>query len=89
MSILDSLKDKLGGVAEDVASSAIDEAKKELAKKIDDVFDDELQKMICDAINKNVDIPWVPESVEDKWFNAGYDKVEAIVKPLLKKKILG
>ena len=89
MSILDSLKDKLGDVAEDVASSAVDEAKKELAAKIDDVFDDELQKLICDAINKAVDIPWVPESTEDKWFNAGYDKVEAIIKPILKKKILG
>mgnify|MGYP003152433073 CR=1 FL=1 len=51
---------------------------------INDVFNDELQKEIVDALNANIDIPFLSEKTEEKAFNALYDTVEAIIK----KKIL-
>jgi len=51
---------------------------------VNDVFNDELQKEIVDALNANIDIPFLSEKTEEKAFNALYDTVEAIIK----KKIL-
>ena len=47
MGILDKLKDELGDIAEDQLAKV----KKDLAGKIDEVFDDDLQKEIVDALN--------------------------------------
>ena len=51
---------------------------------VNDLFNDELQKEIVDALNANIDIPFLSEKTEEKAFNALYDTVEAIIK----KKIL-
>jgi hypothetical protein len=51
---------------------------------VNDVFNDDLQKEIVDALNANIDIPFLSEKTEEKAFNALYDTVEGIIK----KKIL-
>ena len=60
MGILDKLKDELGDIAEDQLAKM----RKELAGKIDEVFDDDLQKEIVDALNKSIDIPFINEKME-------------------------
>jgi len=52
---------------------------------IDEVFSDELQKEVVDALNKNVDIPFLSEKTEEKAFNALYDTVEEVIKKAIKK----
>tara|TARA_R100000655_G_scaffold2697_1_gene10496 strand:+ start:7426 stop:7623 length:198 start_codon:yes stop_codon:yes gene_type:complete len=52
---------------------------------IDEVFSDELQKEVVDALNKNVDIPFLSEKTEEKAFNALYDTVEDVIKKAIKK----
>ena len=51
---------------------------------VNDIFNEELQKEIVDALNANIDIPFLSEKTEAKVFNALYDTVEGIIK----KKIL-
>ena len=38
-----------------------------------------------DALNKNVDIPFLSEKTEEKAFNALYDTVEEVIKKAIKK----
>tara|TARA_R110002167_G_scaffold103476_1_gene267720 strand:- start:166 stop:363 length:198 start_codon:yes stop_codon:yes gene_type:complete len=52
---------------------------------IDEVFNDELQKEVVDALNKNIDIPFLSEKTEGKIMNALYDTVEGVIKAALKK----
>lgn len=52
---------------------------------VDEVFNDELQKEVVDALNKNVDIPFLSEKTEEKAFNALYDTVEDVIKKAIKK----
>ena len=52
---------------------------------VDEVFNDELQKEVVDALNKNVDIPFLSEKTEEKAFNALYDTVEEVIKKAIKK----
>ena len=52
---------------------------------IDEVFNDELQKEVVDALNKNVDIPFLSEATEEKIMNALYDTVEGVIKAAIKK----
>ena len=52
---------------------------------IDEVFGDELQKEVVDALNKNVDIPFISEATEEKMMNALYDTVEGVIKAAIKK----
>ena len=52
---------------------------------IDEVFGDELQKEVVDALNKNIDIPFISEKSEDKMMNALYDTVEGVIKAAIKK----
>ena len=37
---------------------------------IDEVFGEDLQKEVVDALNKNVDIPFLSEKTEEKIMNA-------------------
>ena len=69
MGILDKLKDELGDIAEDQLAKV----KKDLAGKIDEVFDDDLQKEIVDALNKSIDIPFINEKMEARAMNFVYD----------------
>ena len=52
---------------------------------VDEVFNDELQKEVVDALNKNVDIPFLSEKTEEKAFNELYDTVEDVIKKAIKK----
>tara|TARA_R110002110_G_scaffold115354_4_gene286069 strand:+ start:2161 stop:2358 length:198 start_codon:yes stop_codon:yes gene_type:complete len=52
---------------------------------IDEVFNDELQKEVVDALNANVDIPFLSEKTEERAFNALYDTVEGVLKAAIKK----
>lgn len=81
MGILDKLKDELG----DVAKEQLEKVKGDLSSKIDDVFDDDLQKEIVDALNKHVDIPFINEKMEEKGLNFLYDVFEEKIKAAFKK----
>ena len=59
--------------------------KADLADKIDDVFDDDLQKEIVDALNKSIDIPFINEKMEAKGLNFLYDVFEEKIKDAFKK----
>lgn len=52
---------------------------------IDEVFGDELQKEVVDALNKNIDIPFISEDTEEKVMNALYDTIEGVIKGAIKK----
>ena len=52
---------------------------------IDEVFNDELQKEVVQALNDNIDIPFLSEKTEGKILNAVYDTVEGVIKAALKK----
>jgi len=60
-----------------------DKVKKDL---VEDLFGEDLQKEIVDALNKNIDIPFLSEKTEEKAFNALYETVEGIVKAAIMKK---
>ena len=81
MGILDKLKDELGDIAEDQLAKL----RKELAGKIDEVFDDDLQKEIVDALNKSIDIPFINEKMEERGLNFLYDVFEEKIKAAVKK----
>lgn len=61
----------------------LDNLKKDL---VEDLFGEDLQKEIVDALNKNIDIPFLSEKTEEKAFNALYDTVEGIIKATIMKK---
>ena len=52
---------------------------------IDEVFNDELQKEVVDALNANIDIPFLTESTEQRALNALYDTIEGVLKAAIKK----
>tara|TARA_R100000808_G_C2136463_1_gene144746 strand:- start:770 stop:967 length:198 start_codon:yes stop_codon:yes gene_type:complete len=52
---------------------------------IDEIFGDELQKEVVDALNKNIDIPFISEETEEKALNAVYDTIEGVLKGAIKK----
>ena len=81
MGILDKLKDELGDIAEDQLAKV----RQDLAGKLDEVFDDDLQKEIVDALNKSIDIPFINEKMEAKAMNFLYDIFEEKIKVALKK----
>ena len=81
MGFLDKLKGELG----DIAEEQLAKVKADLADKIDDVFDDDLQKEIVDALNKSIDIPFINEKMEAKGLNFLYDVFEEKIKAAIKK----
>ena len=62
--------------------SMFDSLKKDM---MEEVFNDELQKEVVDALNAHVDIPFLSEKTEEKMMNAVYDTVEGIIKILIAK----
>lgn len=52
---------------------------------VDEVFGEELQKEVVEALNKNIDIPFISEETEEKVMNALYDTVEGVIKNAIKK----
>ena len=81
MGILDKLKDELG----DIAEEQIDRVKGDLSNKIDDIFDEDLQKEIVDSLNAHIDIPFINEKMEEKGLNFLYDVFEEKIKAAFKK----
>jgi len=62
----------------------LDGLKKDL---IEEVFGDELQKEIVEALNKNIDIPFISEKTEGKMMNALYETVEGVIKKAILEKV--
>ena len=62
----------------------LDGLKKDL---VEEVFGDELQKEVVEALNKNIDIPFISEETEGKVINALYETVEGIIKKAILDKV--
>lgn len=54
---------------------------------VEEVFGDELQKEVVDALNKNIDIPFISEATEEKMMNALYETVEGVIKKAILEKV--
>ena len=54
---------------------------------VNEVFGDELQKEVVDALNKNIDIPFISEATEEKMMNALYETVEGVIKKAILEKV--
>ena len=54
---------------------------------VDSIFDDELQQKLVSALNKNMDIPFISESTEQKILDALYDSIEDVVKATILEKL--
>ena len=54
---------------------------------VDSIFDDELQQKVVSALNKNMDIPFISESTEQKILDALYDSIEDVVKATIIEKL--
>ena len=52
---------------------------------IEEVFNEELQKEVVEALNENIDIPFLSEKTEEKILNSLYDTVEGVIKNAIKK----
>ena len=62
----------------------LDGLKKDL---VEEVFGDELQKEVVEALNKNIDIPFISEETEGKGINALYETVEGVIKKAILEKV--
>ena len=62
----------------------LDGLKKDL---VEEVFGDELQKEVVEALNKNIDIPFISEKTEAKVLNALYETVEGVIKKAILEKV--
>ena len=81
MGILEKLKDQLG----DVAEEQLEKLKSDISLKIDDIFNEDLQKEIVEALNKSIDVPFINEKMEAKGLNFLYDVFEEKIKSAVKK----
>ena len=54
---------------------------------VEEVFGEELQKEVVEALNKNIDIPFISEKTEGKVINALYETVEGIIKKAILDKV--
>lgn len=54
---------------------------------VDEIFNEELQKEVVIALNKNIDIPFLSEKTEEKILNSLYDTVEEVIKNAIKNKL--
>ena len=79
--LMSFVKDELG----DIAQEQLEKVKGDLSTKIDEVFDEDLQKEIVDSLNKHVDIPFINEKMEEKGLNFLYDVFEEKIKAAFKK----
>ena len=81
MGILEKLKDQLG----DVAEEQLEKLKNDISLKIDDIFNEDLQKEIVETLNKSIDVPFINEKMEAKGLNFLYDVFEDKIKSAVKK----
>ena len=54
---------------------------------VEEVFGEELQKEVVEALNKNIDIPFISEKTEAKVLNALYETVEGVIKKAILEKV--
>ena len=54
---------------------------------VEEVFGEELQKEVVEALNKNIDIPFISEKTEEKMINALYETVEGVIKKAILEKV--
>ena len=54
---------------------------------VEEVFGEELQKEVVEALNKNIDIPFISEKTEGKVLNALYETVEGVIKKAILEKV--
>ena len=54
---------------------------------VDSIFDDELQHKVIAELNRNIDIPFISESTEQKILDALYDSIEDVVKATIIEKL--
>ena len=54
---------------------------------VEEVFGEELQKEVVEALNKNIDIPFISEKTEGKVLNALYETVEAVINKAILEKV--
>ena len=85
MDIIGNLKDEVGKMIDDKVQDLRDEVK----GKLDDIFNDELQKEIVDALNKNINVPFISEGMEEKGLNFMYEVLEEKIKEALRKALKG
>ena len=64
--------------------SMFDSMKKDI---IEEVFNDDLQAEVVQALNDHVDIPFLSEKTEAKIMNAVYDTVEGVIKKVIMEKL--
>ena len=64
--------------------SMFDSMKKDI---MEEVFNDELQAEVVQALNDHVDIPFLSEKTEAKIMNAVYDTVEGVIKKVIMEKL--
>ena len=81
MDILDNLKNEVGQMIDD----KVQDLREEVKGKLDDVFNDELQKDIVDALNKSINVPFISEGMEAKGLNFMYEILEEKMKEALRK----
>ena len=61
-----------------------DSVKKDI---MEEVFNEDLQKEVVDALNAHVDIPFLSEKTEEKMINALYETVEGVIKKAILEKV--
>ena len=54
---------------------------------VEEVFGEELQKEVVEALNANIDIPFISEKTEGKVLNALYETVEGVIKKAILEKV--
>ena len=54
---------------------------------VEEVFGEELQKEVVEALNANIDIPFISEKTEAKVLNALYETVEGVIKKAILDKV--
>ena len=79
--ILDKLKEEVGNLVED----QVNDIKSDIVGKLDDIFDEKLQKSIVDELNENINVPFINEATEEKALIFVYDILEEKVKEAIRK----
>ena len=81
MDILNTLKEEVSDMIED----KVQDIRGEIKDNLDNIFNDDLQNNIVDAINKEVNIPLISAGKERIAINYIYDILEEKVKDAIRK----
>jgi len=81
MDILNTLKEEVSDMIED----KVQDIRGEIKDNLDNIFNDDLQNKIVDAINAEVNIPLISEGKERVAINYIYEILEEKVKDAIRK----